>query len=614
MAVNRYDQAYVAPYVEQYTPIPFDALLRIGQQYAQDRDKTEAAFQTALTQYRNFNSPSAVDTQRWYDLTVAPATQLANEMASNPELLRSPEGRRRIQNFINTRPYAELSQLERSRDQMLQRQKNIAELIKDGTYNEAWHNMNLSNYDTLRNGIFSDINVTPYKDAASLVKPYIDGVKDSYIGTEGGFDYYGVTPQQIQQIVGGNLSSLMTTPQATEYIRQYVRQGYSPEEAQQLFANQLITSASKFARQNRKTNPFATLQYQDQLIRSRWRDPNNPANKDKDPNNPNNPWYLTNLIQMQGQDKYNLGRAQVLSRMPEYREAVRLLNSDDEKQQQAGKNIIEQIASENPTYTHVFRKVFDQYGNVDKAGNTVLSRDALRKGTNDILNNFSNTISGSYGNLLLNTIPGISQELQNTPLGRRRTISSGANLDLATRTVAALAGFNPSDGSTSAGRNRFLNELKGGGFNNMIVLGNERILTVPTVNAHGEPTTANYQTIRVAISADEAKQRGLTDEDMKDAGAIKYNAASKSTSTTLSGDYDNDDEEITYNKISSNTSSSKNNDYWLVDLTSEIPIEGLGAEYANQQALKQNVNPTTYSALYQDVQDQAYGLSLMNEE
>lgn len=611
MAVNRYDQAYIAPYIEQYTPIPFDALLRVGQQYAQDRDKTEAAFQTALTQYRNFNSPSAVDTQRWYDLTVAPATQLANEMASNPELLRSPEGRRKIQNFINTRPYAELSQLERSRDQMLQRQKNIAELIKDGTYNAAWHNLDLSSYDTLHNGIFSDINVTPYKDAASLVKPYIDGVKDSYIGTEGGFDYYGVTPQQIQQIVGSNLLSLMTTPQATEYINQYIRQGYSPEEAQQLFTNQLITSASKFARQNRKTNPFATLQYQDQLIRSRWRDPNNPANKDKDPNNPNNPWYLTNLIQRQGQDKYSLGRAQVLSRMPEYKEAVRLLNSNDEKQQQAGKNLIEKIANENSDYTKVFRRVFDQYGNVGKNGTTV-SNESLLQATNDILNNFSNTVSGSYGTLLLNTIPGVSQELQNTPLGRRRTISSGANLDLATRTVAALAGFNPA--TTGGGRNRFLNELKGGGFNNMIVLGNERILTVPTVNAHGEPTTANYQTIRVAISADEAKQRGLTDQDMKDAGAVKYNSATKDTSTTLSGDYDNDNGEAKYNKITSNSSVSKINEYWLVDLTSEIPIEGLGAEYANQQALKQNVNPTTYSALYQDVQDQAYGLSLTNEE
>ena len=605
MAVNRYDEAVVTPYIEQYTPIPFDTLYRLGQVYNTQRDQTETAFQTALQQYRNFNSPSAVDTQRWYDLTVRPASQLASDMASNPELLRTPEGRRRIQNFINTRPYAELSQLEQSRQNMLQRQKNIQELIKDGKYYDAWHNINLSSYDTLRQGLFNDINVTPYSSTAELVKPYIDGVKDSYIGTQGEFDYYGVTPQQIQDIIGSNMSTLMTTPQAIEYIRQYVRQGYSQEEAQQIFANQLVNSASKFAHQNRKTNPFATLQYQDSLIRSRWADPNNPENKSD-----NAVDYLTNSLQRTGLSKYTTGRADIISRTPEYQQALRLLNSGDATQIERGNKLLQDLNQKYSSYTPLFRQIFDQYGTVSKDGRTSINNEQIIQATNDVLNNFSTTISGSYSSLLLNTIPGISQEYVNTPLGRRKVISSGANLDLATRTIASLAGFNPTDSS----RNKFLNELKGGGFNNMIVMGNEKILTIPTT-IQGRPTTQNLQTIRVAISADEAKQRGLTDNDMRLAGAIKYtNPGKTTTSITLSGTYDEDDAESNYEKISSSTSTTSGDSYWMVNLVSEIPIEQVGAEYLNQQALKQNVNPTTYSALYQDVQDQAYGLSLMNEE
>lgn len=610
MAVNRYDEAVVTPYIEQYTPIPFDTLYKLGQVYNTQRDQTETAFQTALQQYRNFNSPSAVDTQRWYDLTVRPASQLASDMASNPELLRTPEGRRRIQNFINTRPYAELSQLEQSRQNMLQRQKNIQELIKDGKYYELWHNVNMSNYDTLKQGLFTDINVTPYKSTADLVKPYIDSIKDSYIRTQGGFDYYGVTPQQIQNIVGANMNSLISSPQGREYLRQYIRAGYSPEDAQRLLINQFTTSSAKYAHENRRANPFATMQYNDQLIRSRWADPNNPANKDKNPEDPRSPKYLTTQLQKTGDTAFLNGRIDVLARNPNYRRAVEHLNSNDAELQQRGKTELQALYEAYKTPQQLFRSVFDQHGTVTDKGGLKMNTNQLTAATNDILNNFSTTISGTYGNLLLNTIPGISVEKQTTPLGKYRTLSSGANLDLATRSIAAIAGLNP----TPSGRSKFLNELKGGGLNNMIVLSNDRMITIPVKDKFGNDTSLNMQTVRVAISADEAKSRGLTDNDMKLAGAVLYSKPGKTTTgKTLSGSYDNDDGEANYEKISSNVTQQNSNNYWIVNLTSEIPIDQLGAEYLNQSALQQNLNPSTYSELYTDVQEDAFPQLIFNE-
>lgn len=610
MPVNRYDEASIAPYVEQYIPIPFDTLYKLGQVYNTQRDATETAFQTALQQYREFNSPSAVDTQRWYDLTVKPASQLANEVAANPDILRTPEGRRRIQNFINTRPYAELSQLEQSRQNMLQRQKNIQELIKDGTYYEPWHNISMTNYDTLRQGLFNDINVTPYSSTAELVKPYVDGIKDSYIRTQGGFDYYGVTPEQIQTVIGANMNSLLTSPQGREYMRQYVRAGYSPEDAQRLLINQFVSSSVKYAHENRRTNPFATMQYNDQLIRSRWADPNNPANRDKNPEDPRNPRYLTNQIQTTGDRTFLNGRIDIIARNPNYRTAVEHLNSKDPVLQEQGRTELQALYNAYQSPQQLFRSVFDQHGTVTDKGGLQMNTGQVTAATNDVLNNFSTPISGTYGNLLLNTIPGISADAQTTPLGKYRTLSSGANLDLATRSIAAIAGLNP----TTSGRSKFLNELKGGGLNNMIVLSNERILTIPIKDRFGKDTSLSMQTIRVAISADEAKARGLTDSDMKQAGAVLYTKPGKTTTTTsLSGTYDQDGATPSFEKASSSTSTTNGNNYWVVNLTSEVPMDAVGAEYLNQSALKSTVNPTTYSELYQDVQDQAFPWVTFNE-
>jgi hypothetical protein len=42
-----------------------------------------------------------------------------NQLAANPDLIKTAEGRSMIQSFINSRPYNELSQLQQSREGML---------------------------------------------------------------------------------------------------------------------------------------------------------------------------------------------------------------------------------------------------------------------------------------------------------------------------------------------------------------------------------------------------------------------------------------------------------------------------------------------------------------
>nr|DAO36334.1 MAG TPA: hypothetical protein [Bacteriophage sp.] len=55
-------------------------------------------------------------------------------------------------------------------------------------------------------------------------------------------------------------------------------------------------------------------------------------------------------------------------------------------------------------------------------------------------------------------------------------------MNLMSRIIAGIAGFNPKEPETvKSSRNKVLNNLKAGNFTNMILLSNDRILTVPTI-------------------------------------------------------------------------------------------------------------------------------------
>ena len=67
MQANRYDRAAEAPIINTYVPINFGELYRIGQA---QRDAVESAakdFANTVAKFGEFQSPSAIDTQKYYD-------------------------------------------------------------------------------------------------------------------------------------------------------------------------------------------------------------------------------------------------------------------------------------------------------------------------------------------------------------------------------------------------------------------------------------------------------------------------------------------------------------------------------------------------------------------
>lgn len=585
MAVNRFSTPVDSQYISQYVPIPFQELYAIGKEYNTQRQQAEKQLSDYVQKWSEFESPSAVDTQRWYDITMKPAIKVAEQYARNPELLKTPEGRSSIYNLINSLPYEELSALKSSRNNMLKRQEMNMKLAAEGKYNPLWHDVDFTNYDTLSSsGIFNDLSPLAYKSEVDLVKPYVDNLKDSYLYSQGEYDYFGVSPDITDEQVRNNISAIYNTPEAQMHIKALMKQGLTEEEANRQFVRSIYQAGREFARVNREANAFSLLREKENA--------KNPQIQPKDL------LYFTNEIEITGLKNFLASKENQLTNTKEYIDIVNNLRSSDPKvKEQALQQAKDLYTKSDPR--KLFRSIFDEYGTVDATGKTKLNPTQLKNGVNDILNRYSINVNGGKNQeLLQTTIPNLSSEAVNTPLGKRKIISGAENMNLMSRVIAGVAGFEP----TQSRRSKVLQSIKSGALNNMILLSSNRIVSIPGLNT---------LEVKVAISDADAKRLGLTDNDLKDADATEIivpGKNSKSQTVTKTGNYDQDEDESSFDKTSSSTNVSTTSDikYWQLTLSNEIPMSGLGARQLNQEALKNDIRSIEYTEEFPSVQSDAY--------
>lgn len=601
MATNRFDKPIESEYISQYTPIPFEQLYAIGKANNERVDKAYQDLGNQFTKWSEFRSPSAVDTKRWYDLTVGAGQDVVNKLAANPDLIKTAEGRSLIQSFINTRPYNELSQLQQSREGLLQRQKVNQQLMLSGKYNPMWHDVDFTNYNTLDSGVFNDVAPLAYKSEVDLVKPYVDNLKAGYIRSDGSYDYSGVSTDRTDEQIAKNISAIYNTPEAQMHINTLVRQGFTPDQARALFTDRIYRAGREFAYEDREANEFAKLEYSNRLRAAR---------TGQDTVN-NGPWYLTDSLEYTGLQKFNNARNYYLSNNPNYEKLRNDVNSNDPVIREMASKQLRSLADSATPY-NMFRDIMRKYS-TEKDGKLQITNTDIDYAVNDIFNNFGYTVRNSKLNdLLSSTIQGITENEQSTPLGRRKIISGGENLNLMSRVISEIAGFEAVDPN----RNKVINALKGGKFNNMILLNNDNMITIPVVK-DGQPSTVNLQRIKVAISEDDIKNAGLTEDDMKKAGATiqtSKQSISESETSNLSGKTSGERSELgeqIAKKWSINTTRTVRPGikYYVLNLSNSVPTSGddLNAEYLNQQALKLNVTGSVASGLYPDVQNESFG-------
>ena len=620
MATNRFDKPIESEYISQYTPIPFEQLYAIGKANNERVDKAYQDLGNQFTKWSEFRSPSAVDTKRWYDLTVGAGQDIVNKLAANPDLIKTAEGRSLIQSFINTRPYNELSQLQQSREGLLQRQKVNQQLMLSGKYNPMWHDVDFSNYNTLDSGVFNDVAPLAYKSEVDLVKPYVDNLKPGFIRQEGAYDWRGVSSERTDKEIANNISAIYNTPEAQKHIQVLIQQGYTPERANALFADRIYRAGREFAYEDRELNPLSKIYEEDRLKRART----------KEQQATQKPFRLTESIAATGGDAFKLGtqayiankyRDQINSLTDQYNKAV---ESNDTLSANIFKEQLRRIYNESNSYTpnKLFNEIFKEYATDGKLTNIDLSN-----ATNDILNRFAAPSPiASVNDLLQTTIPGVTSETVTTPLGKYRVITNPRQLDLATDVISEIAGYK----HVEFGKNKFRDALKNGKLTNVILQQGGNILTLP-VNKNGKIQPNSSQVITVAIPQSQLDALGITDADMVIFGAKRiYDRSGKMSLSTEIKEGDKRKlpfqrylEEGEYNsKYNYKGTASYNvpteDVYWQIELLNKLPDpqDKLNTEYLDQQAWKLSMTDAFRSELYPSTQQEAYGIgySAVEEE
>lgn len=259
MAANMYDQAAQAQFINTYVPINFGELYRIGAAQKAAVDEAAQQFGAQLQKFGEFQSPSQIDTQRYYDLTIGRQDfqNAINQMVSNPDALKDAAFRSQLQSMINSVDYGTLSNLRSSRDAMLKRQEVNQKLMLENRFNLLWHDVDFANYDTVNSKIFDDITPLPYMSVRELVEPYVNNLKGEFLGAKNGFLWNGVTDEMTDAQLQKNLSSIQNTPQYQKYLETYQKMGLNPEQAQQQLLNEIYTAGREYTWNKADRDPMA---------------------------------------------------------------------------------------------------------------------------------------------------------------------------------------------------------------------------------------------------------------------------------------------------------------------------------------------------------------------
>lgn len=597
MAVNRFNTPVESEYISQYVPIPFEQLYALGKAYNDRLDKTYEQMASHIEKYKDFQSPSAVDTARWNQIMQTNVIDRVNALMTNPDALKTQAGRAEVQNIINSMPYGEMNELKQSRDAMLQRQKLEQQLSLAGKFNPLWHGMDYANYSTDKQGVFNDLNLVPYMSEVDLVEPYVSSLKDSFLYSDGSYDYTGVLPETTDAQLRENMSAIYNTPQAQMHIRALMKQGLSEEDAKKTFEDSIYLAGRQYARKNREANAFAQIQKTYSY-----------KNKGKE-NNTASPLYLTEQLEYQGLNAYNYGRNFLISNSPEYKAIKEQLKSEDPAVKEEAMKKLQEL-DRNYTPNKMFRNVLMSAAQTSTSPESymMITNENLPYAVNSVMNTFGSEVrNADVSELLQKSIPGVTSDFQTTDFGKRRIIYGGEGLELMSDVISNVAGLELAGNQ----RRKVMDALSSGKFSKMIVLSNNRQITIPMNTERGQ-TAVSYQEVKVAISDEDVSRLGITDLDMRLSGATPLHTQSntnESATDTTSGDI-NGDGERSEEKFSTsrNKSGKPSKKYWILSLGSRLPKtgEGLNAESINQQYQKMNMSTTDSSDLYTDVQMKSY--------
>lgn len=564
--VNRYDSPAQAQFINTYVPLPFDQMFKLGTHAKEDVDTAMKNMSTTLEKWSDFRSPSQVDTDSYYAETFDRIKPIVNRLAADPDQLKTAAGRAELFTTLNNIDYKKIGALKQSRDGLLARQKANQDLMKSGRYNPLWHDVDFSGYDTLGSGqIYNDVSPLAYSSIQELADPYVKGVQDSFLGTRGGYDYFGVTSDQISNVLDQNLTGILNTPEAQMHMNIRMRQtGETPEQAAKWFRDRAVQDTQKYVRENRTPNVFALegVKFENNKVLTGIRKTG--SGKDSDVKNPA---MLTDQLEVTG-DRQLL---QNISANPTlFPNLTKDLSSEDS-------------TVKSGSLAKDAQNQFEIYTGYD-LNSPEISLDEKRQGLTQVLNNFSSPISETAANILLQSQSASSVK---TSRGEEYVATSSKGMVLPEKMSLMIMGKpNESLNVTKSSRwyspdtkSDFSKDLEDGKFLN-ITMQNDRE-QYSYIDKNGNPQVAIRTSVRIPVKELERVGYDSPEKLVKElGGTLLYENKEKT-------------DEVTHVAIST---------------VRPIPNDGTTKSWINQEYLNKQTSSTYGNPVYEQFQLQSFDL------
>lgn len=223
--------------------------------------------------YGDFTSPIQADMDWYYNNVTGRVKNFINDLyARGVDPLRSQEGRAAIARELATMPTKGIAQVRQSAETAKEYVKTMGALMAQGKYNADLERMagrDLSTWNTMgdpengisASGVWGASSPTEYKDLNEFTGHIFDKMQDEYIGTEGGYDYLGVSRDRRAGALTSQIGGIMNSDlgrfhyaQSKAALESRLGRPVSDAEAMEAFKNDILTSTTEYERRNRTEN------------------------------------------------------------------------------------------------------------------------------------------------------------------------------------------------------------------------------------------------------------------------------------------------------------------------------------------------------------------------
>lgn len=223
-----------------------------------------------MTKYGDFSSPISKDVEWWNNTVNKPVHDFISKASEAGIDMRSPEFRMALANLTNGMPYAEMNARKQYAKNAEEYKKNRDYLIRQGKYNPDFERSilggnTLENWDTSTMGGWTRTSPEMLTDLTTFSKDAVKGLKDSYLRSDGKYDYVGVTDDTVRKTIGEKLPDYLNSPSGQYYLQDIAkRRNYNLDDPYQkeLAEKELLNDAvnrSAGAHETREANAYALL-------------------------------------------------------------------------------------------------------------------------------------------------------------------------------------------------------------------------------------------------------------------------------------------------------------------------------------------------------------------